>query len=428
MLGPILAAFPTLGKSSATVRSLTEPRAGEDYFMAHSQLELAAIARAMWSERQLFEVLVDFFHSRLHVPSYSDKSRFTLTHYDASVIRKHTLGRFSDMVWASVTHPAMLAYLDNTRNTQRGGGNQNLGRELLELHTVGVHAGYTQADVEAAAVLLTGVGVDSDTLTMRYTPADHATGAVTVMGVRYANSSADAGLTTLRSLIDTLTHSRACAMYLAADLARRFVSDAPSVGLVTRLADVYQRNGTAIAPMVRALFGSSEFAASVGAKYRRPLESYAAMSRALGTTPDGTVAETVDGLNWMRWELYNLGQTPLNHNSPDGHPDVAGPWLSTVGTLGRWNLAMYLAGGWPAGFGPPPVDTWLAAPTTYGEAVDALVTALLQQSPTADMRTALLDFLGKQASTALGNARSWDYNLRVRVPALILAGPHLQVR
>jgi len=426
VLGPVLAAFTTLGKTSAQVRAMTDG-SDDDYFMAHGELELAAIARAMWSNRQLYEVLVDFFHSRVHVPVYTDKSRFTLTSYDATVVRRYALGSYADMVWASVTHPAMLSYLDNTENT-RWGGNQNLGRELLELHTVGVDAGYTQADVEAAATLLTGVGVDDATLTMRYTPSDHATGAVTVMGVRYPNSSAADGLTTLRTLITNLTHNRHTAISLATDLARRFVSDAPPGPLVARLAQIYLNTGTAITPMVRALFGSAEFAASVGAKYRRPLENFVATARALGVAPNGPVSDTVSSLDWMRWEMYNLGQNPLGHNAPDGHPDFARPWLSTSGTLGRWNLAMVLSGGWATGFTPPAVATWLAPTKTFGEAVDAIASATLHQPLTADMRSAVLGFLGKAAGTTM---RSWEktgYQLVAQVPAIIASGPHLQVR
>jgi uncharacterized protein (DUF1800 family) len=424
----ILRALPTVGQPSVRVRTINIAKESSDYFLAHTELELAAIARAMWSDRQLFEVVVDMFHGRLHVPVGTDKSRFTLTDYDASVVRRHAFGRYADMVLASLTHPAMLSYLDNTSNT-RGGGNQNLAREFLELHTVGVESGYTQADVEAVAKLLTGIGVDDASLAMRFRPDQHEVGAVTVMGTRYPNSSAADGLKTVTTLVANLTRSRHTAMSLAADLARRFVSDAPPAALVARLADVYLAGGTAITPMLRALFASREFTLSVGAKYRRPLENAVASARALGIGPRGTTADTLEALRNLRWQLTTLGQTPLGHNAPDGHADFARPWLSTAGTLGRWNLQMALAAGWWKGLSAPGVDAWLGSAATYGQAVDSIAKALLLQTPTSTARQALLGFLGRAASDPLSaDARRNDYNLRVRVPALVLAGPHLQVR
>src|SRR4051794_1296695 len=102
--------FDTLGATPQKLRSMNEQRQQQNYWYAHDQLESAAIVRAVWSERQLFEVVVDFLHSRLHVPAHLDKSRDFLNHYDAVVIRKHAFGKFKDMLWAMITHPAMIVY------------------------------------------------------------------------------------------------------------------------------------------------------------------------------------------------------------------------------------------------------------------------------------------------------------------------------
>jgi uncharacterized protein (DUF1800 family) len=426
LLTQYLQGFDTLGATPQTLRAMNEQRQQQNYWYAHDQLEAAAIARAVWSERQLFEVVVDFLHSRLHVPAHIDKSRDFLNHYDAVVIRKYAFGKFKDMLWAMITHPAMIVYLDNQNNTKNG-GNQNLGRELLELHTLGVDAGYKQADVAAAAALLTGLSVDQNGA-MVYLPDQHQTGAVKVFGTRYPNASAAGGLATIKTLVTNLARNPHTAHYFALDLARRFVSDAPSKKLVNRLAAVYLKNDTAIVPVLRALFASPEFKHSVGQKYRRPLENAAATMRVLGAKR-GDAQQFMQSLGDLRYNLDVAGQAPLGRATPDGYPDFARPWLSSGGVLGRWNLDMSLVGGWRKGFTTPDISKILAGATTYGAAVDKLFLALTFQKPTAATRRALLAFLHQAASAPLPpQVRNGDFHLRVQLPALILGGPQHQLR
>ncbi len=424
----LLAQFDTLGMTPAQLNGMNKSREKDDYFYAHTQLEQAAITRAAWSNRQLFEVTVDFLHSRLHVPAHFDKSRDSLNHYDATVIRRNAFGKFSDMVWAMITHPAMIVYLDNQNNT-KGGGNQNLGRELLELHTLGVDAGYKQSDVAAAAMLLTGLGVDQNNTVMKFWPDRHYVGPVKVFGKTYPNASAAGGLATIQALVRDLTHHPKTAQYFCLDLARRFVSDAPSAALVKRLAAAYLKYDTAIAPLLKIILTSPEFQAGIGQKYRRPLENTVASIRALGLAPAADQTKFRTALRDLRYSLDQMGQSPLGRTSPDGFPDFAQPWLSSLGVLARWNLQMSLVGGWRDGLSKPDVDALLGSAKTYGAAVDAMYLRLLFQKITAGHRTALLGFLGKPASTPLAaNDRADDYNLRVRIPALILGAPSHQLR
>ena len=427
-LAAYLKPFDTLGATPAKLRAMDDARSKDQgYWYAHDQLESAAIARATWSERQLFEVMVDFWHSRLHVAAHLDKTRDTLNHYDAAVIRRYALGRFSDMLWAMVTHPAMILYLDNQNNT-KGGGNQNLGRELLELHTLGVDAGYKQADVEAAAKLLTGLTVDDKTLAFVYRPERHYVGRVKVFGHAYPNTSASGGLATVKSLVTNLAMHPKTAHYLALDLARRFVSDAPSERLVKELASVYLKNKTAIVPVLRALFRSPEFAKSVGQKYRRPFEHAVASMRALGVKL-GDHNEYVKSMGDLRYWLDGLGQAPLGCPTPDGFKDFERPWLSSAGVLGRWNLDMSLAGQWRKGLAAPDITGMLKGARTYGAAVDTLYARLAFQKPTAAERKALLAFLGHSAGAGLSTqAKTSDYRLRVQLVTLVLGGPHHQLR
>src|SRR3954451_8999133 len=331
------------------------------------------------------------------------------------------------MLWAMITHPAMIVYLDNQNNT-KDGGNQNLGRELLELHTLGVDAGYKQADVEGAARLLTGLSIDPNSLAFVYRPEQHYVGKVKIFGHVYPNATAAGGLATVKSLINTLAMHPKTAHYLALDLARRFVSDAPSERLVKQLAAVYLKNKTAVVPVLRALFRSPEFAKSVGQKYRRPFEHATASMRALGMRM-GDRTQFVQSLGDLRYWLDSLGQAPLGCPTPDGFKDFQRPWLSSAGVLGRWNLDMSLAGQWRKGFSAPDVTTMLKSATTYGAAVDALYARLAFQKPTAAERKALLAFVGHAAGAKLdAQAKKTDFRLRVQLVTLILGGPHNQLR
>ena len=391
-LAAYLKGFDTLGATPQMLRSMNEQRQQQDYWYAHDQLEAAAIARAVWSERQLFEVVVDFLHSRLHVPAHIDKSRDFLNHYDAVVIRKHAFGKFKDMLWAMITHPAMIVYLDNQNNTKNG-GNQNLGRELLELHTLGVDAGYKQADVAAAAALLTGLSVDQNGA-MVYLPDQHQTGAVKVFGHRYANASAAGGLATIKSSDHEPRENRHTAHYFALDLARRFVSDAPSKKLVNRLAAIYLKNDTAIVPVLRALFNSPEFKHSVGqvpapAGERR--RDHAGARRQAGRC--GAV-HALARRSALPAGPGRAGAARACHarRLPGLRPAVAvqrrRPRSLEPRHVARRRMAQ--------GLHDAGLLEILAGATTYGAAVDKLFLALTFQKPTAATRRALLAFLQRR--------------------------------
>ena len=419
--------FDTLGATPATLRATDDERSREDHWYAHDQLESAAVARATWSERQLFEVMVDFWHSRVHVAGHLDTTRDTLNSYDEAVIRPYALGRFSDLLWAVITHPAMIVYLDNQANAKNG-GNQNLGRELLERHTVGIDAGFRPADVEGASLLLTGLSVDPGTLAFVYRPEQHQVGPVRVLGRIYANASARGGPATVKALVADLAMHPSTARSLALDLGRRFVSDAPPRRLVDRLAAVYLENRTAMVPVLRALFSSPEFAASVGQKYRRPMEHAVASMRALGVRM-GDHSQYAQAMGDLRSGLDSLGQAPLGCPTPDGYQDVLRPWLSTAGVLGRWNLDMSLAAQERKGLSAPDVTAVLAGARTYGAAIDRLYARLTFQAPTTAERHTMLSFLRQASDSRLEPAvRDHDHRLRVQLVTLILGGPHHQLR
>ncbi len=419
--------YPTAGQSYAAVKAMAPGREKENHFFDQAELQFTTIIRAAWSNRQLLEVLVDFFHDRLHIPAWHAKTRLMHNDYDTNVIRKHAVGSFGDMVQAMVLHPGMLSYLDNNENT-KDGGNQNLGRELLELHTLGIDAGYTQADVEGAAKSLTGISAKDGKL--EFNPGAHSYGSVKVFGKTYSNATGSDGIATLKKLVYDLTRSPACAEYFCLDLARKFVADAPPKVLVDRLAKTYLANDTEIAPVVKQLLTSPEFRASVGQKYRRPMENLVATIRVLGLKLTGNNADVGKTMNHLiRANLKQMGQPPMERSSPDGYPDFARPWLSTVGTLSRWNVHTSLVGHWHQGLTEPDIQQVLAKANTYGEAVSELGEWLLLQKLTAREMDLFLTFLGKSASEPLtAENRKNDYNLRARLPSLILGAPQHQLR
>nr|BFE71299.1 hypothetical protein GCM10020092_046000 [Actinoplanes digitatis] len=258
------------------------------------------------------------------------------TDYDASVIRKHAFGRFADLLKAAARHPAMLTYLDN-RSSTKVLPNENYARELMELHTVGMK--YSEADVQAAAKLLTGLTVGKDG-TYTYAADKHATGAVRILGFSHANATAAGGEAAVLAFLDYLARHQATAERLATKLCVRFVADEAPPALVTKLAKVYLDNDTAIVPVLRALFTSPEFAASIGQKVRTPFEDLAATVRALGLGPE---AEGVKALDALYNSLVNAGNAPFRWSPPNGFPDVAAAWASPSGFVLRCNSHLNLA-------------------------------------------------------------------------------------
>jgi uncharacterized protein (DUF1800 family) len=371
--------------------------------------------------------MVEFWSNHLNVTCPSSGVWDSRHDYDRKVIRTHALGRFADMLKASALHPSMLTYLDN-RSSTKAKPNENYGRELLELHTVGLI--HTEKDVVNAARLLTGLTVDKTTGLYRYSASTHVTGAVTVLGFTHANATAEGGQAASLALLDYLATHPATAERIARKLCVRFVCDEPPAALVAALAKVYLDNGTAIAPVLRALFTSAEFAASVGAKVRTPMEDIVASVRVLGLGPD---ASGVAGIRALYWNMEKAGHGPMRWGQPDGYPDVAAAWASPSGFVVRWNAHLNLAAGWyPKELTRP--SSLLkhlvpgATPTTYGALITAVACRLTGAAPRPADVTALAAFFGKQPTSTL---KATDAALNGRFPylvALLLDSPSFQVR
>ncbi|WIM93659.1 DUF1800 domain-containing protein [Actinoplanes oblitus] len=413
----LLKRLPQAHAAPAAVRAAL-PEHSYDGFR---QLGQAIIARAAWSERQLFETVAGFWANHLHIAAPSSGVWDTRGDFDAQVIRKHAFGRFADMLRDAARHPATLTYLDQ-RSSTKAHPNENYARELMELHTVGLV--YDETDVQDAARLLTGLTV-SRAGNYAYDASRHATGPVDILGFRHANGATD-GEGVALAFLDHLAKHPKTAELLARKLCVRFVADEPPATLVTRLAKVYLDNGTAVVPVLRALFTSPEFAASTGQKVRTPFEDLIAAVRALGLRPerDGT-----KGLGTLYDILVEAGNAPLRWAPPNGYPDVAAIWASPAAFLLRCNLHLNLAAGWHPKQLTRPADLLRSLvsvlPATYGELVDALAVRLVGTRLPAAHTAAVLSVAGKLPTSGV------DRNVAGHAPyliALVLDSPSFQLR
>ncbi len=307
---------------------------GNDIGAAAVQLAAAAAIRQIESPAQIYERMVEFWSDHLNVPLADQTLRLLKVVEDREVIRAHALGKFKDLLVASAQSPAMLYYLDNAFSTV-GNINENYGRELLELHTLGVDMGYTEADVVAASRLLTGWSIDPSTGLFDFKLANHDTSPLTIVGwIRPGGTDyLDHGVQFLHHLA---THANT-ATFICTKLVRRFVSDDPDPALVADLAAVYLANDTDILPVLTELFTHPTFLASGGQKFRRPQEYFVACCRQTGATLDAITE--VAQLGGVGGVAVGLGQPPFTWPAPNGYPDVASAWLNTGGLLARWNAA-----------------------------------------------------------------------------------------
>ncbi len=338
--------FPKLGRSAA---QLWAGRGGGFMDMNYCyDFQNWTLLRRIYSQRQVHEVMTEFWSNHLHVDIPANKTWTWRFDYDRT-IRQHALGRFDELLEAAILHPSMLCYLDQAQSSRRN-INENLGREVLELHTVGRGAGYGEDQVRNSAYILTGWKVDLwDTWKLSYQPADHWVGPVRVLDFSSPNSSPD-GQQLSRNYLRYLAHHPETAKRIARKLAVRFVSDEPSEQLVNELAAVFSSSGTDIKATLRALIRHPEFASSRGRKVRTPTEDLIATYRSLQVEilPPNKASDAAMSLEGL---TRSMGQTPFNWTSADGFPDTGDAWTSTSRMLGSFKVHWITANGWTPGSG-----------------------------------------------------------------------------
>jgi uncharacterized protein (DUF1800 family) len=360
------------------------------------------VLRAIYSERQLEEVLTDFWFNHFNVDSRKGPVRFLLSAYERDAIRPHVLGTFRELLGATAKSPAMLFYLDNwmsadpnaatniqpqrTRRTQRPnrsapadplrpqrpprlgstpqppnamrrGLNENYARELMELHTLGVDGGYTQKDVTEVARAFTGWTIVNPRQggDFRFEPRMHDAGDKTVLG-RRINAG---GMKDGEQVLDLLAAHPSTARFISTKLARRFVSDTPPPALVDRLAARFTATSGDLREVMRALLASPEFLspAAYAAKVKTPFEFVISALRA-------TRADVADARPVVR-SLQQLGMPLYQCQPPTGYKDTADAWVSTGALVNRMNVATTLASGQLARRAAPALKL---GPTSSGSA------------------------------------------------------------
>ena len=325
------------------------------------ELSAQKLLRAAYSERQLQEVLVDFWFNHFNVDARKGADRFLLTEYERETIRPHVLGRFRDLLGATAKSPAMLFYLDNwmsadpngphadaraarafrvdRRKNAPKGLNENYGRELMELHTLGVDGGYTQKDVTEVARALTGWTIQTPRLGggFRFDPRLHDPGEKVVLGhiIKAGGGEGDG-----QQVLDILARHPATSRFIATALVRRFVSDTPPPTLVDRVAARFRETDGDLREVTRAILTSPEFLSpdAYGAKTKTPLEFVVSSIRATAAA----IADAREALPLVR-EMRNLGMPLYFCQPPTGYKDTADAWVNTGALVGRMNFALDLA-------------------------------------------------------------------------------------
>jgi uncharacterized protein (DUF1800 family) len=338
-------ALPTPAQKDEARKALNE-RANQLVYEAARR----HVLRAIYGEDQLREQLVWFWLNHFSVFAQKANVRWTVADYEEHAIRPHVLGHFRDLVLATVTHPAMLQYLDNAQNA-KGHVNENYARELLELHTLGVGAGYTQHDVEELARVLTGVGVDQDgappklkadlqPLYVRrggfeFNPARHDAGDKVLLGRKISGH----GFAEVEEAVDIITRQPACARFVARKLATYFVGDDPPRSLVDALAKVFARTNGDLTQVMRALLTSHEMASSLGLQLKDPMHFVISAFRlAYDDRPIANAHPVINALN-------SLGEPLYGRPTPDGYPLGANDWASSGQLSRRFEVARNIASG-----------------------------------------------------------------------------------
>jgi uncharacterized protein (DUF1800 family) len=416
-----------------------------------SQLMSERVARAVSSNRQLEEVMTDFWLNHFNV--YAAKGPpepYYLVEYERDVIRPNALGKFRDLLGAVAKSPAMLFYLDNARSMAdstrprlvaqgqegkaradaaariaalgrrrgriiqslggaiSGGGqramdpdqqqemlrrlqqqrnqglNENYGRELLELHTLGVDGGYTQQDVINVARALTGWTIRPPQMGggFIFRPQVHDAGEKLVLGHKLP---ANRGMQDGEDVLDIVSRSPSTARFIATKLARRFISDNPPQAVINDAAAAFTRTDGDIREVVRTIITSNEFYSQQAfrSKVKSPFEVVVSAMRALNAQPDST-PRTAGAIAY-------LGEPLFGHQAPNGYPETGDAWMNTGAILNRINFGMAVAANRLPGVSfasLPAIDTLRSAPRAAQ--VDAVVSILLSGSASPDTRAVLM--------------------------------------
>jgi uncharacterized protein (DUF1800 family) len=437
------------GQQKETLLALKNPEQ-----VVVDELMQAKVLRGIYSERQLDEVMTDFWFNHFNIFINKGADRFLVTSYERDAIRPHVLGKFEDLLVATAQSPAMMFYLDNWLSVgpnsdialsipppareqrrrgpyaqnrppgkgkakQASGLNENYGRELMELHTLSVNGGYSQKDVTEVAKVFTGWTIEQPNRGggFHFEPRMHEPGDKIVLGHRIKQNGEKEG----REVLHLLAHDPHAAHFISQKLAMRFVSDDPPSALVDRMTQTFLKKDGDIREVLRTMFKSPEFWSpqTYRAKVKTPLEFVVSAVRASGAQ--------VDDARQLVGTLNNMGMMPYGMMPPTGYSMKADAWVNSSALLGRMNFALGLAGGKVHGVS---VDAGQLAQgaTDAQQALARLEGSLLA----GDISRQTHDTISKQLEDPKITQRRLDDPLRPpnvgAIAGLILGSPEFQKR
>lgn len=372
MMGPLFAGAPLELRRKML-------RYAKPHEVVAMDLTEAKLLRAVYSERQLEDVLTDFWFNHFNVFLDKGADRYLVTSYERDAIRPHVLGKFRDLLRATAEHPAMLFYLDNWQSVDPKGAhgkrglNENYARELLELHTMGVDGGYAQRDVNEVARCFTGWTIFQPyrAAEFRFDPKMHDRGEKTVLGVGIpAGGGQEDGL----KVLDILASHPSTARFISLKLAQRFVADVPPEPLVKRMAVTFRKKDGDLREVMKTMLSSPEFWSQGAwrAKMKSPLEMAVSALRASGAE--------VDSMFVLGQRIAQLGQPLYRKLEPTGYSNSSDEWVNSGSLLGRMNLALALAENKVPGVRPQDANQ---------ADVDAVAEMFLFTAPSAEARAAI---------------------------------------
>ncbi len=434
------------------------------------ELQEAKLIRAVLSERQLQEVLVDFWGNHFNIDVKKGFCRPFKGEDDREVIRPHILGKFRDLLEASAKSPAMIHYLDNQENSvtrersefekgmaaafvsrklgmgskglvsDKEGPNENYGREIMELHTLGVDAGYTQKDVQEVARCFSGWSINLSKGVFQFQPHRHDDGEKMVLGHLIP---AGGGINDGEMVIDILANHPATAHFISKELCQRFVSDDPPADLVDRTARLFLDTGGDLRKVVESIITSPEFFSTTAyrSKVKSPFEFAVSAVRAGDGqfVSQGPIADKVRAIHEgagtigyggeklsaakrksLNWSVYDMGQPLFSFAAPTGYPEVSSRWVSPGALIERLNFALALTG--------QNVADVRLEPTKLLDGVDAdqpgaVLERLSQQLLQGEITPSTRQVLEKNALPGDGESKTVDVP---KLTALILGSPEFQ--
>ncbi|BCM88388.1 hypothetical protein IAD21_00219 [Abditibacteriota bacterium] len=380
------------------------------------QLQQATILRAVYSRHQLRERMVDFWSNHFNIYAHEGHHTFYKPADEFGVVRPHVLGKFPELLNASAHSPAMLFYLNNDAN-RSGVPNENYARELMELHTLGVHGGYTQKDVQEVARCFTGWTVEGRFArrrgTFRFDASRHDDGAKTVLGTRIAPGG---GEKDAQQVLALLSQHPATARFISRKISRYFLGDGEDK-FTHKLAKIYQQTGGDLKAMLRPLLLSDELRDSPPI-LKRPFDYLISSLRALNADTDGG--------RGVQEHLRHMGQPLYQWPMPDGYPDRTGAWTGSL--LARWNFALALAAGDVEGTSLDLPKLLQATPEArQAQALREIVFAQHSPSPAPHFQRALNEMKSARKALRPGVEATHVITLTENA-ALLVAAPEFQWR